>query len=656
MTPRAPLLLAILLGLPALARAQDIGALLKARQFDAAERAAAAQPDPVARKLVSFVRLQGGGSAIEISEFLAASPDWPAGALLQRRRDSALAIEPDDQLARRACDLLAPASPPATLRCGEVWLGKRGIEAIRTAWRAGIADQASETLVLGRYATELTPQDQWEHFTHLPANDRGAATRQLARLDGPHQQAGAALMAIRQGDPAGQDMAAALPASLRADPVLTLERARALRRGELIREAAEVWAAEVWAAEVWPASPATPQPASFWAERNSLARLLLRDGKDKLAYEVVARHGQTDEDNALDAEFLAGWIALRRLHDAAAAIPHFTTLSTRSQSVLTQGRAWYWLWRARAEAGQTAQAEAARQHAARYVLSYYGQLAAGDAAPAAIAAMKDPSWDQAAARAFAGREVARAAALLVQWGEPELARPFLMRLEDVAANPAERAMAAGLAMQLGQTEMAVAMVRRAGRYGTQLPGLGWPRPYPVPEAVIEPAFAWAIMRQESNFSPTAISGSGARGLMQLMPATAAAVAKQVGAGKISLAQLYQPDFNIRLGTRYLAGLMDRFADAMPLSAAGYNAGPGRVNQFLSQNGDPRGRPPETMIDWIELIPLNETRNYVQRVIENVVIYRARTGVSLGNPILHPGAVIAPPPGMTPTPEPDTAGG
>ena len=621
-----------LLAQPARAQDQpDIGAALRAHRWDLAAAGAAALPDPVARKLVDFIRMQVPGAATdsEITEFLAQSPDWPATDPLLHRRDAALATDPDDGVARAACDRLAPTSPPALLRCGEVWPGARGLDAIRAAWRAGLDDAAAEPRALA--AGRFTADDQWQHLTHLPATDRPAFTRALALLDAAHQPAGAALRALRDNDPAGIDLAAALPASLRADPVLTLERARALRRAGRDDEAAALWHAIT----------ATDQPAGFWTERNLLARALLTDNQNAAAYDVAAHHGQTNIEAALDAEFLAGWIALRRLDDPAGAARHFRTLAGLSDSVLTQGRAWYWLWRAQAAAGHAREAEAARVRAADWPMSFYGQIAAGDAATARIAGLTDPVWSDAAARAFAGHEVARAAAILISWGETDRARPFMLRLEDTAASPAERAMAAWLAMRLGQTDSAVALARRAGRYGTSLPELGWPRPYAVPPGTIEPAFAWAIMRQESNFGPTAISRSGARGLMQLMPATASQVARLSGLpSRVAPAQLFDPDFNIRLGTTYLAGLLDRFDGSIVLATAAYNAGPGRVSQFIARNGDPRGTDAARLIDWIEMIPLDETRNYVQRVVENLVIYRARTGERAGNPILHPDAGAA----------------
>ena len=222
--------------------------------------------------------------------------------------------------------------------------------------------------------------------------------------------------------------------------------------------------------------------------------------------------------------------------------------------------------------------------------------------------------------AFTGHEVLRAAAWLVAWGDPQRARMFLTRMDELAPIPAERALTAAFASYAGMPDGAVFVARRMGRDGLALPHLGWPVPY-NPSAPPDPAFSLGIMRQESSFDVSAVSPSGARGLMQLMPPTASAVAKELGVLASVPTLTVDASHNIRLGTAYLQEVLTRFDNCLPLAAAAYNAGPHRVGQWLADNGDPRTGPID-MVDWIELIPTGETRNYVQRVIENVVMYRA----------------------------------
>jgi soluble lytic murein transglycosylase len=418
--------------------------------------------------------------------------------------------------------------------------------------------------------------------------------------------------------------ARAVPLPQRADPALFLDLARYLRRVGRDEEAVALWKAQGNAAEK--AAPAARR-AQFWDERNLMARRRLRQGDDAGAYALAAGHAQQGEA-LMDAEFLAGFIALRRLQDAGAATGHFRTLAGVSRSAITQGRALYWL--GRAAPGET-ERRAAFTQAAAWTSTFYGQLAAlaldGDAKAfaARMAAKRDPQADAAQALDLAGRELARAAALLVAWGEKRRAAPFLLQLYEVSPDAPDRALAARLAAGLGLTETAVAIARRAGRDGVMLPETGWPVLQGVPAQPVEPAMALAIIRQESNFDAAAVSHAGARGLMQLMPGTAVAVAKGLGLAAPPLPALTgDPALNMKLGTTYLRGLLDQFDANLALAAAGYNAGPRRVVEWLGMNGDPRV-PGTDILDWIELIPFSETRNYVQRVVENTVIYRARIG-------------------------------
>ena len=279
---------------------------------------------------------------------------------------------------------------------------------------------------------------------------------------------------------------------------------------------------------------------------------------------------------------------------------------------------WY-LWRA--AAGKDARAEYAKS--AAWPTTFYGQLstiALGETPATRIGTLRDPEWTQDTALAFTEHEVLRAAAWLIAWGDPQRARVFLTRMDELAPIPAERALTATFALRAGMPDGAVFVARRMGRDGLALPHDGWPAPYD-PAGPPDPAFSLGIMRQESSFDVGAVSPSGARGLMQLMPPTATAVAKQLGI-PVSLPTLSaDANHNIRLGTAYLQEMLTRFDNCLPLAAAAYNAGPHRVAQWLGDNGDPRTGPID-MVDWIELIPVAETRNYVQRVTENVVMYRA----------------------------------
>ncbi len=560
-----PLLLLLLSALPA--AAQDPIQAVHAERWSDAQAIAASNPDPLAAKLVTYYRLLTPNAARvdEITAFMAANPDWPAQGLLEKRREEALANETDDALVRAECDRNLPNAPlagaPALLRCAD-------------ALEAG-----------GRHDD---------------------ATQFSARAD-----------AARAG----------------AAPAPMLEQARAMRLAGQDEDALALWLQQGPNAQA--EAPASRLPA-YWNERQILARRLLRDGDDKGAYALVSAHGQTQAGQVVDAEFLAGYIALRRLNQPDAAAKHFQALADASHAVITQGRAWYWLGRAAAAAGRDPKPFYLK--AADYPTSFYGQLASvalgedAETLSRRINAVKDPGFSQKQVGYFAGRELARAAALLAGWSEPHRAHAFLLRLDELSPDPSDRALTARYALGLGMPEMAVFIARRMGRDGVALPEAGWPMPVdpPTAPAQVDPAVALGLMRQESSFDVGVVSPAGARGLMQLMPATAQVVARQLGEGTSPAALTRDPDQNMRLGTAYFAGLMDRFGGALPFAAAGYNAGPNRVDSWLAENGDPRVTSQGTgpgidMIDWIELIPFGETRNYVQRVLENVAVYRAKRG-------------------------------
>jgi soluble lytic murein transglycosylase len=619
------------------AQAQNVMALVRGDQWAEAAGAAAQLPDPVAAKLVTYYRLLAPGAAgvADIAQFMATSPDWPLQGTLARRRDEALANEPDDKLVVEQCDQAPPKVSAARLRCAQAYqVAGRADDAaamLRRAWIDGFDDAAAEARFLHDHNPALTRDDQWQRFDRLAWTDTAGATRQQARLDPSDQPGAEARLAFRRGDPNAPAFYAALPADRRNDPGLVLEQARWLRHAGQEDAALALWADAGTAAE----RAAPPGPA-FWQERNLLARQLLSAGNAKGAYAVVAGQAQTGPEQVVDAEFLAGFIALRKLNDPAGAAAHFQALAAASKAAITQGRAHYWLGRAAAERNDAAGARAEYKLAAAWPTTFYGQLAAmalGDdpaALGARIRAAHDPPGDATRALDLAGRELARAAAYLVGWGEAHRAQPFLLRLDEVTPDAADHALAARLALGFGMPDMAVAIARRAGRDGLMLPDAGWPVAV-SPPASGEPALTLGVIRQESSFDTAVISEAGARGLMQLMPGTAAALARKLGLAPSVPALITDASFNMRLGTAYLQQMLDEFDGAVPLAVAAYNAGPSRVQEWLGANGDPRGASVD-MIDWIELIPFNETRNYVQRVIENEIVYRAKLNIVQPHPL------------------------
>lgn len=618
----------------ALAQPASVPALMRAGRWAEAETVAAGYADPVARKLVVHERLltPGAAKAGEIAAFLRDAGPWPRAALL-RRLDAALAEEADDAAVLPLCAERRPAQVQVRLRCAAAFLrGGRANEAallVRETWIGASLDAGQEAQFLRDWAAGITPGDQQARFAHLAWTDPGtpgsAAARQAARLGAPDQPAAAARLALLRGDHAAPALLAKLPATAQQEPGMVLAQLRWTRRTGQAIAAADLWTSAGFAAE-----RAAPEErrALFWREREALARELLKADDPARAFAVAG--GAVPSS---DSEFLAGWIALRRLGQPNEAIRRFTTLAALSPAAITQARAGYWLGRARAAQGDAPGAQAAYGEAAPWLTTFYGQLAArlvagGDAAFAErVRAARDPAWDASRAVLFAGQDAARAALLLVSWGEPGRARAFLQSLATEAPDAPGWSLAARLALGLDMPDTAVAIARQAGLRGVMLPEAGWPAPFRAPGDKLDGAVALGVMRQESSFDPDAASPVGARGLMQLMPATAAAVARTLGEQALP-GSLTDPALNMRLGTAYLAGLLAQFGGALPVALAGYNAGPSRAASWLA------GRSPATLdiVDWIELIPFDETRNYVQRCVEGITLYEARQGGAFGDPL------------------------
>ncbi len=616
------LFLALIFASPAWADTPIMQAL-RAQDWPAAQKLAAQDGDPLAVPIVDYIRLlaPGQGSAAELGAFIDAHSSWPDQPTLRRRLGEAIAREVDQAQTLADCRRYKPSLDTALVRCAAAELAdNKKVQAAalaRQAWLGGIIGEAEEDAFLAAWGGYLTEADQWRRFDALDWAGIAAADRQAGRLDARRQRLAAARLAFRHNDPRALDYLPAVPEDLRADPGLLLEQAKYLRAQNDTAAALALWRASASMAEV----KAVEHRAAFWSERDRLARALLESGDSDGAY-FLADDSAVGTDQAPDALFLAGWIALRRSHDPARAGVKFQALAAQSPSVITQSRAWYWLART---ATDDAVVKQDFGRAAAYPTTYYGQLAivalsGADAVPGRIAAFRGPAVADDRLRDFARGELVRAAAKLVAWGDAERARSFLARQTlDDAADVGGLGLASRQASLLGLPEVAVLAARLAGKDGTVLREYGWPKPY-VPPAGVDPALVLGVMRQESSFDPGIVSPAGAVGLMQMMPATARQEGGDPGA-------LTDPAVNMQLGVGYLHKLLDQFGGVSPYAVAAYNAGPHRVRAWISANGDAAGAPPDyvpsdAMIDWIELIPFGETRNYVQRVLENRAIYAA----------------------------------
>jgi soluble lytic murein transglycosylase len=579
--------------------------------------------DPAAIKVLRWMDLIHSrpiGRFAEIAAFLAQNPDWPGQKALRRQAEAALSGQPDTMAAAWFARH-PPLSAAGLVRQAEIMLDRgnaaAGTAALRQAWIDGDFAAADEKDFLARHGAAIRPQDDTARLDRLLWDGESeAARRMLPRVSAGERALAETRLALMATKPDAPALYARIPAPLRSNPGLLFDEARWDRKKKDIDAAARILLAETGDAV---------HPAHWWRERQIVARRLIADGKPDLAYKIVARHGRLAGNAYAEAEFLLGFIALHFMKEPALAFDHFSHMLPRADTSFMKARAGYWGGRAAEAEGKAALAEKWFAIGAEHMATFYGQLAAhqlGRDAPPHPG--PEPVPDAAERARFDGNELVRAARLFFAAGYPEFAKAFLLHLAKRADSAVDFGMLAGLAEQEGRLDLGIAVAQLAVRAGMPLMMHGYPDIVLPDGGGTEHALLLAIMRQESEFELQATSPVGARGLMQLMPATAKLVARQINLPFSPARLVADGTYNISLGRAYLQSLIDDFGGSYALAIAAYNAGPGRVQQWLREYGDPRGGQ-IGMVDWIEMIPLDETRNYVQRVLENLQIYRGQAG-------------------------------
>jgi soluble lytic murein transglycosylase len=373
---------------------------------------------------------------------------------------------------------------------------------------------------------------------------------------------------------------------------------------------------------------AAPDPAGqgrrWWRERNIHIRDSLMEGDASGAYDLAAHHRQSSGLELMEAEWMAGWIALRFLGRSEKAFEHFTRLYMITSRPISRARGAYWLGRAADEWGKAAWAEQWFGEAAQYATTFYGQFALARLGHTRIELPRDPSPTKAEREAFEHMELVRAVRALQRLRLTELVRPFLIRLRNQGTTPQMWVMVAALGVELGQTSDTLRTGKWAARNGHVLVNAAYPIIRLAAQSQVELPLLLALIRQESEFEANAISPAGARGLMQLMPYTARRTAKSLRLRYARRRLTSDPGYNVKLGIAYMASLLDQYDGSYVLSLAAYNAGPNNVAAWMRKFGDPR-KDGVDIVDWIESIPFGETRNYVQRILEGLQTYRAQFG-------------------------------
>lgn len=583
--------------------------------------------DPAAQAVAEWFAIRSGlpiGHE-RIMAFRKDYPDWPVTVQLRRRmEDTFLAQRPSTAQIRAFFDKRRPVTASGRVALGFALkndgLDQEATDLIRHAWREDTFGSETESRIRDRLPNLLTQADhRFRMERHLLKENWGAALRAAGYAGKDYVTLVKARMSVFQGKKKAAKAFAAVPASLRNDPSYLFSRALLQRRSRNLVEAANIIMQAPRDHEL------RVDGDEWWAEQRLIARELLDKGDAQTAYKVASHHAAESPAQEIEAEFHAGWIALRFLNDPAAAAKHFATVAKTASTPISQSRIAYWQARAAEAAGASADAKLFYARAADHPTTYYGQLAREKLGESVSLRSVEPLKDEER-KAFEARIPVRALSLLHQAGETELAISLYIDLAQTMNDPGQLDALAALATSQQNPRAVLAVGKIALQRGFPLDQHAYPLAaipdfQPVGDEV-EPAMVYAIARQESAFNPKAVSSAGARGLMQLMPATAKRTAQRFGLGFDLKRLVEDPTYNAKIGSAHLGELMEDWKGSYILAFASYNAGGGNVKKWIQTYGDPR-KPQVDMIDWVERIPFYETRNYVQRVMENLHVYRAR---------------------------------
>ena len=583
--------------------------------------AAAVEGHPVAETLVTWRRLREGGASLrQISRFMADYPDWPG---LRRMRRAGEQVMTDQTPPGAILNYFAD-HPPQT---------GAGARRLATALRTTGDPEAADALLISTWTTKrlsdretnrylrdhsalLTPHHAARIDMLLWQGSFTAAERLLPLVDENQQALARARIGLRRDAPGVDILIARVPEKLRTHPGLAYERFEWRARRGRTDPALELILGNSTSAQ------ALGNAAAWSNRRRVMARQQMREGDPTVAYYLAATHHLSSGAAFADLEWLAGYVALTKLDQPEKALAHFARMRAAVSSPISLGRAGYWLGRAHEALGDEDAAAEAYAFGAQHQTSFYGLLAAERAGfpmdPDLVGSDPEPAWEDAG---FVDSDVFQAAQLLIAVGYRDMAELFVTHLTEGLDYDGLAQLAAYL-REVDEPHLAVMAGKRAARNGVVVADAYFPlHPLAERNMAVPPELALAIARRESEFDPVVTSPVGARGLMQVMPRTARALA-----GRLDLdysgERLYEPSYNVRLGIAYLEELQERFGPSYVMIAAAYNAGPSRPIRWMEEQGDPRAGERD-IVDWIEHIQFRETRNYVMRVMESMVVYRAR---------------------------------
>lgn len=600
--------------------------------------------DPAARKLIDWHLLRSGiGEPQEFIAFLEANPAWPERQLLARRAEEQL-LASGGSTAKISAFFKGgePKTGAGWAALASAHLAEKNEAKARQlaalVWREHELPASLEAGFLERFSALLTEADHKRRLDRLlvdevrfsaERNERATyARRVIPLLSEPERRKAEARLAIFLKAKLAGQLLAALP----AEPEGTTDWGLAYQKVQHYRRIGEF--AEAW--KILKSAPTDAEmitsPDDWWIERRGAAYEALKAGDAALAYDLVKSAGALSVNPLKDQQFMAGWLALRHLAKADVALQHFEASRAAADGPISKARADYWIGRTLEILGRNA--EAKQSYAAAAVISdtFHGQLARQKIEPAPAVDIRSglpalPTAEEA--QRFNANDAVRAAVIAAKAGvSRNVMRAFFGHLRNHLATEAELAMLAHLAAALGDPQISLRVGKTALARGMNLITYAYPlHAFPAYTPLRDPpetAVLLGIARQESEFNNTIVSSAGARGLLQVMPITAQHICRDHKI-KCDVQRLLTDNaYNAMIASAYIGDRMVEFQGNYVLTLAGYNAGPGRARQWMREFGDPRTGAIDP-VDWIERIPIEETREYVKKVLSNVQVYRARLG-------------------------------
>ena len=595
---------------------------MKTENWTEAERVAI-KDGQAALDVVLWTKLRAGdGTPREVLDFLSRNKDWPGLPYLRKRSEPVFETAETAQILAFFGDSLPQTAQGAFIYARALTRNGQTSKAelmIQNAWVDFSMDQKTQDVFVSQFGGVIKPLHETRLINLLWRDDHAGARAMVPLVSADLAALLQARIALRKKEGDVNALIDAVPAKLRDHPVLAHARFE-WRMTSDFRESGISFLRERSKSAVL-----LGKPQAWVTYRERIIRDMLYDGQGKQAYEFAKNHHLTDGDDFAVLEWLAGYIALKYRDDAKAAIGHFDRFLKAVETPISLGRGYYWMGRAYDTLGQKDQAKAAYIKGAEHQTSYYGILAAEQAGigfgPEFFEWSELPDWRAAS---FVNTSVFKAAILLLSADQLSLGERFLTHLAETMDDQ-EILQLTDFLEEAQRSHVLVMVGKRAANYGRN-----FPRPYFALHAMIGmPSrvpieLSLSIARRESEFDQSVVSPVGALGLMQVMPKTGAEMAGDIGIAFDQSRMTTDWRYNVELGNTYLTELGERFGGNPVLMSLAYNAGPSRAERWMERLGDPR-KSGVDIIDWVEMIPFDETRNYVMRVTESLPIYRARLG-------------------------------